>query len=130
MEGTAEDREQARELVRRLVAAYNAKDLEGILSSYAPQARYWSTLGGWQSGREALREHVTHLFTTLPDETMEILTLVTDGETAVAQFASTGTSGSGDPYRIEFAEVYEIRDGRILETRVYVDPEDVAAIAT
>ena len=69
------------------------------------------------------------LFTSLPDETMALDALVTDGESAVIEVTSSGTDREGKPYEIQFTEVLEISDGRFTEIRTYIDPDDVKPIA-
>ena len=123
-----DDRTAARTLVQELVERYNAKDVDGLIALYHSNAAYWSPLGDWQRGVDHIRTQLEELHRTLPDEQMAILSLMTDGETAVVEFASTGTAPSGKPYRIEFTEVLDIRDGKIERVRVYLDPEEVAAI--
>ena len=123
-----DDRTAVRTLVRELVELYNARDVDGLIALYHPNAEYWSPLGDWQRGVDHIRAHLEELHRTLPDEKMEIVALMADDETAVVEFMSTGMTPAGNPYRIEFTEVIEIRDGRIERVRVYLDPEEVAAI--
>ena len=123
------DREATRRLVHTLVERYNAKDVDGLIELYHPDARYWSPLGDWQEGTDHIRSHLEELHRTLPDERMEILALMADDGIAVAEFASTGTRADGAAYRIEFTEVIEVVDGRIASVKVYLDPEEVAAIS-
>lgn len=123
-----DDRGSARALVANLVAAYNAKNLDGVAGLYAEDARYWSALDDWSEGVEAIRGHIERLFESLPDEEMAIKSLVTDGEIAVVEFESTGTNPRGRPYEIEFTEVIELRENRIASVRVYLDPEEVERI--
>lgn len=124
------DREAARHLIHQIVERYNARDVDGLIALYHPDAEYWSPLGDWQRGVDHIRAQLEELHRTLPDERMEILALVTEGSTAVAEFASTGTSPSGEPYRIEFTEVIDIRGGKIERVKVYLDPEEVAEITS
>lgn len=123
-------RDPARQLVRRLVEAYNAKDAQGITDLYHPDARYWSALGDWQEGLPAIKAHLEELHRTLPDEQMEPLAVITDGATVVVEFRSSGTAPSGRPYEIEFTEVIELRDGKIATVKVYLDPDEVEGITT
>ena len=123
-----DERMAARTLVQEVVERYNARDVDGLIALYHSNAEYWSPLGDWQRGVDHIRTHLEELHRTLPDEQMTILSLMTDGETAVVEFASTGTTQSDKPYRIEFTEVLDIRDGKIERVRVYLDPEEVAAI--
>ena len=121
-----EERDSARALVEDLVTAYNAKDLESLASLYAVDARYWSALDDWSKGIDAIRSQIEQLFASLPDEEMAVRTLVTDGQWAVVEFLSTGTGPTGRPYEIEFTEVIELKEHRIISIRVYLDPLEVA----
>jgi uncharacterized protein (TIGR02246 family) len=121
-------RDEARAVVAQIVAAYNAKDSDALADLYHPDARYWSALGDWQDGVAAIRAHLEELHRTLPDEQMEALAVMTDGEVVVAEFRSTGTSPKGTAYSIEFTEVIELRDGKITQVKVYLDPEEVERV--
>ena len=118
-------REQVRRLVLGLVDAYNAKDLGRVMAAYHPQAAYWSALDDWQRGSDEIRAHVEELFRMLPDEHMTVRALVADDTTAVVEFTARGTSPK--PYSLDFTEVFTVEDGRIVEVRVYLDPEEVDA---
>lgn len=121
-------REEARAMVERIVAAYNAKDADAIAALYHPDARYWSALGGWQDGLPTIKEHVEELHRTLPDEQMEIVALIGGEDVAVAEFRSTGTAPNGTAYAVDFTEVIELRDGLISQVKVYLDPEEIQAV--
>ena len=124
-------RDRARSVVTELVAAYNARDLAAIEARYRPDARYWSALADWRDGREAVLGHFRHLFDTLHDERMEAKLVVTDGTTVVVELVSTGSAPGGAPYRIQFTEVFELDgEGRVASAMAYIDPEDVAGIAS
>lgn len=76
--------------------------------------------------RDVLREH----FTVGPDEVplRRTVTGVTvhhtaDPEVIVAEFAYAGTRpDTGEPFRIPCVFVLRVRDGRIVESRDYIDP--------
>ena len=121
-------REESRTIVGQVVAAYNAKDADALAALYHPDARYWSALGDWQDGIGAIREHIEELHRTLPDEQMEIVSLIGGEGVAVAEFRSTGRNPAGDEYSIEFTEVIELRDGLISQVKVYLDPEEIRAV--
>lgn len=123
-------RTEARELVERIVLAYNDRDIDALVALYQPDITYWSAIDGIQEGVDAVREHLEHLHRTLPDERMRAETVITDGQVIVVEFESTGTNPAGRPYRIEFTEVFELRDGKVASIKVYLDPEAVAAAMT
>ena len=124
----ATSRRSAREIVTRIVEAYNAKDANALAELYQPDARYWSALDDWQEGLAAIRSHIEDLHRRLPDEQMSIDAVMTDGDVVVAEFTSSGTAPSGLLYQISFTEVIELRDGKIASVMVYLDPDEVARI--
>ena len=118
-------RDEARQLIDTIVTAYNSHDTDALVALYQPDITYWSALDDMLSGVDAVRTHIEHLHETLPDEQMRPLVVVTDGEVAVVEFESTGTNPAGSRYRIEFTEVFELRDGKIASIKVYLDPREV-----
>ena len=119
-------KDDARVLVDEIVAAYNSHDADALMALYQPDIKYWSALDGLQEGIDAVRAHLDHLHETLPDEQMQAQTVITDGELIVVEFRSTGTNPAGNPYAIEFTEVFELRDDKVASIKVYLDPEEVA----
>lgn len=124
----SESRERARALVDTLVTAYNARDIDTLAALYRDDVTYWSAIGGEQVGRDEVVGHLHELHERLPDEQMRAETVVTDGDVVVVEFESTGTSPAGEPYSLRFTEVFTLDDGRIAAIKVYLDPEQVAAI--
>jgi len=122
-------RSEMRALIESLVEAYNVKDAQRLSDFYHTDARYWSVLEGWVEGLPAIRAHIEQLHQLLPDEQMSVSEIVTDGDLAVVEFASSGSAPvSGKPYSILFTEVIELRDGRIWSVKVYLDPDDISAV--
>lgn len=120
-----DDRCLAKNLVLRLVAAYNAKDLEGVAGLYAGDAHYWSALSDWSVGIDSIRSHIEYLFEERPDEKLSIKALVTNGQVAVVELESTGTSPVRKHYRIQSTEVIELREGQIARVLAYLDPGEI-----
>lgn len=118
-----------KDVVRALVELYNAKSVEGVLDLYEDDAFFWDPLHrDGVRGREAIGDVVRSLFAAFPDEEMSIATLAGDDRHVVAEFRSTGTKpGSGERFELEFTEVYQVSNGRIVSCRVYLDPERLPA---
>lgn len=121
--------EGARQLVDQLVSAYNSRTTDVLIDLYHPNVTYWSALDGTSEGRQAVIDHIENLHTVLPDEQMRAQTVTADNEVIVVEFESTGTGGGGRTYRIEFTEVFAVADGKVTSIKVYLDPDDVAAIS-
>ena len=122
--------EESRASVHGIVEAYNAKDLAALSAHYHPDATYWSALRDLREGRDSIRELIQELFTALPNEQMSATVVSAEGDTAVAEFESTGRDANGVDYRIEFTEVIQFDNGRISSVTVYIDPETVENIAS
>ena len=121
---------ESRAAVHAIVAAYNAKDLEALSALYHPDATYWSALSDLREGRDSIRGHIQELFTALPNEQMRATVVIAEGDTAVAEFESTGQDAGGVDYQIEFTEVIQFDEGQISSVTVYIDPEAVENIAS
>ena len=119
-------RDDARALIDRIVTAYNAHDIDALVANYTDDITYWSALDGFHEGLEAVRRSIEHLHEMLPDEQMSPQTVITDGAAVVVEFESTGTNPAGNPYAIEFTEVFALRDGQVASIKAYLDPEAVA----
>lgn len=118
-------RDEAKDLIERMVAAYNRKDLEAVSLIYADDIRLWSAIGPDVHGKSAAVAHLEDLFAALPDEHMTLDTVVADGEAVVIEVTSRGTDPQGAPYEIAFTEVFRVDDGLVREIRTYIDPDDV-----
>lgn len=112
--------------VRAFVDAYNAKSLEHAVALLHEDVRFSSPFTGELVGRDALVAVLQGLFAALPDEHMTIVTLLADEASAMAEYRSSGSAAStGEPFELQFAEAYDVRDGRITSLRVYIDPRQV-----
>ncbi len=122
-------RNETRTLIEGLVEAYNSRNVDQLGDLYHSDARYWSALEGWIDGLPAIKAHIEHLHDVLPDEQMAMGAMVTDGDVAVVEFTSSGSSRpSNEPYSISFTEVFELHDGKISSVKVYLDPDDVVDV--
>lgn len=116
-----------RDLIARAIDAYNRKDERDLGALYHPEISYWSSLGDEHHGKAAVLDHIRTLFRELPDERMRALTIVTDGDTTVVEFESTGRAPGGGSYTLGFTEVIEVKAGLLAGFKVYLDPDEVAA---
>ena len=103
--------------------AFNARDLDALLSLYAEEAVHLSpklrerepATGGRVTGKARLRAWWADAFARLPDLRYEPVSLCGDGERVWMEYRRLAP-GSPD---LMVAEVLMIRDGRIVESRVY-----------
>jgi len=117
-----------KDVVEELVDAYNEKSIDRLLALYRPCARFWDPFHReGVVGRAAIGEVIRGLFERFPDERMSVVTLVADETHAVAEFKSAGTGPRGEPFELEFTEVYEVDDGQIASCHVYIDTDHIPA---
>ena len=107
-----------REVVEKLVAAYNARSVGGVAAVLHEDVVFWDTVHGEVRGLESVVETIRSVFELVPDEQIELRALVVDGAQAVGEFVGR----LGDGTVIPFVEVYEIRKGKIEQLRLYFDP--------
>lgn len=108
---------------RRWLAAFNARDLDALLSLYADDAVHTSPklraaqpeTQGRIAGREALRRWWADSFARLPGLRYEERSLTADGERVWMEYLRV-LPGQAD---LLVAEVLELRDGLIRSSRVF-----------
>jgi hypothetical protein len=115
------------QIVQAQLDAYNAKDIDAILQTFAPQAEQYTLHGGsLAKGREQLRERYLLRFTE-PDLHAKLLTrivmgsIVTDFECVTRNFPE----GLGT---VEMLCVYEVADGQIQKATYAIGEKRLNAI--
>lgn len=114
---------QIQQLAIKWLDAFNAKDLEKLLSLYDEDAEHYSPKlkisqpesNGTISGKEALRNWWQEAFTKLPTLHYKVTSL-TSNENRVFMEYIRQVEGQED---LLIAEVLEIRDNAIVLSRVY-----------
>jgi ketosteroid isomerase-like protein len=128
------------EVVERLIAAVNERDLDGYLACCTDDIRLWTPwapVEGAYEGSEAIRRFFADLQDTLPDFRLTIERAESIGPARVLAFVKADVSGraSGIPAaamsgrlrepsaagHIPTANVYEFVDGKIASIRVFLD---------
>lgn len=103
--------------------AFNTKDLEKLLSLYHEDAEHYSPklkirqpeTSGLIRGKEALRSWWQDAFDRLPSLHYEVLTLTANGDRVFMEYLRKVK----DEEDLRVGEVLEIRDKRIVASRVY-----------
>ncbi len=123
----------AREHCQRIVELHNKGDVEGIVAMYAPEG-VWITPWRTCTGREAIAEGLRDGHTAFPDEHIDPLSWVLEGDTVVLEYEWTGMhdgplrapdgtsiAATGRPVRLPTASIFDIRDGQTTLHRLYAD---------
>ncbi len=107
------------EIVKRVVEAFNAHDVEQWLSFYDPEFEFVDHMGAVAeergSGIEAIRRQVEGWFEAFPDFRASVEEYIDAGDRVVCVTTWQGTgAGSGLPYYQQAAEVTTVRNGKIV----------------
>ena len=118
--------EPAAAVVQRQLDAYNARDVDAILATYAADAEqfeYPETL--LARGVAQLRERFAARFTE-PNLRATLLHRIVVGSTVIDHERVTRMFPEG-PGTIELVAIYEVRDGKIAQARFIAGPKHVHA---
>ena len=117
------------EVIRRAYEAYGRGDMEGAAAAYSEDNE-------WDSGRFRLDEQETRGMDELAegirtwreawrDHFFELESLTDAGDCVVAVINEGGVGRtSGAPVRLRYGQIVAVRDGKIVKTVVYRDPEE------
>lgn len=116
------------EIVRSMWNAFLAEDLTGGLSVCDPEIEWDGTNlpdGKIAKGREALVEHAIRWAEIWEDWTIEPQRFIdVGGESVVMIFRETGRSESGVHMNELHAELYRVRDGKVVYRKGFSDPAE------
>ena len=110
-------------LGRSWLAAFNAHDVDALVAIYAPDATHTSPkiralhpqTGGKLHGHAALKDWWTDAIKRLPTLRYEELTVTANDDRVFLEYLRHAPDGP--PYPV--AEVFEVRGGKIVASRVY-----------
>jgi hypothetical protein len=131
-----------RELIDSYVAAWNALDPERVAGHFAGNGvRHWEVIvppmiGGPTSfrGPVEIAKPVRAFMTAVPDLQGEVLGFAETGDGAILEWRHWGThsgswagwSGQGEPIEFQGVSIYRIEGDKLLEERMYFDPDVMA----
>jgi len=121
-----------RDVVARLNAALNDKDLAGARHLYAAGARL-VTAGGRHIDLDGHDRMLQTTFAAFPDLTLTILRTVCEGDTVVTEEVMEGThighfgglAPTGQRVRLPLAHITRVFEGRIVEWVAYHDTAQI-----
>lgn len=114
---------QNAEIGRRWIAAFNAYDVDALVALYAEDATHTSPkiralhpeTGGRLIGRAQLKAWWEDANRRLPNLRYELTTITADDDRVFVEYLRHAPDGPAMPC----AEVFEVRGGRIVASRVY-----------
>lgn len=124
-----EDAVEPEAVAQGFVAAINAHDLAALAGWMSDDHRLLGSLGNPLQGRAALRWAWRMYFAMVPDYRLEIHEIYTRGEVVVllgetsGTYAPRGELRPGNQWVIPAAWRAVVREGKVVEWRVYADNE-------
>jgi ketosteroid isomerase-like protein len=116
------------EIVRRMWEAYLANDYQAALASYDPNVEWDGTNlpdGQVARGLNAVIDHTIRWMGMWQSWNVEVERVIdAGGEHVVVFIRETGRSTSGLDLDERHAELYRIRDGKIVLRQGYADPNE------
>jgi ketosteroid isomerase-like protein len=120
------------EVVRRMWDAFLAGDAEAALACFAEDVEWDGTNlpdGKVSRGHEAVLDHLARWADAWEDWTVELDSIVDgEGDQVILFFREQGRSSSGLTMDERHAELYALRDGKIVHRQGFSDPEQVAGL--
>jgi ketosteroid isomerase-like protein len=106
--------------LKALVAAFNAHDLDRIMTFFTDDAvlempRGPHPWGNRYEGAEAVREALSGRFKGLPDVHYGNDVHYVDGDMGISRWTLTGTPASGQPLEVHGCDFYSFRDGKVMK---------------
>jgi ketosteroid isomerase-like protein len=105
--------------IDRYNAAWNAQDLEAIVSLHAPEIVFENHTAGERAEGDAVREHIGRIFENWPDLSFRGRRLYARDGLVVSEWTATATDKEGRRLEWDGIDVFPFRDGLILRKDVY-----------
>ncbi len=111
-------------LMKEINAAFNARDVERIMSFFADDATFMMARGPEPCGRrvhgkDAIRRVLADRFKVIPDMRWDHIDVFIAGPRAVSVWMVTGAGGDGERLNYRGCDIYEFRGGKILNKDTY-----------
>lgn len=124
--------EQNKQIVLDFIGAMNRGDVDRIVNTYAEDGTCWTsgqTLISGTMNKEQIRQGAGRIFEAFPDGiTFTVKNVTAEGNRVAVEAESHGRHVSGRTYNNLYHFLFELRDGRILRMKEYMDTELVTDI--
>jgi uncharacterized protein (TIGR02246 family) len=109
---------EALALLAKFAAAWNAHDVEALMSCMTEDGVFFAAAGPapsgvHSSGREAVRRSYSEVFATFPDARWRDAKHFVAGDRAVTEWLFEGTKADGTAVSVRGCDVFVLRDGKI-----------------
>ena len=105
--------------LRAFLAAFNAHDLDAIVSFHAPGMVFENHTAGERAEGDAVREHIGAIFANWPDLSFRGRRLYVRDGLVVSEWTASGTASDGRRLEWDGIDVFPFENGLILRKDVY-----------
>jgi limonene-1,2-epoxide hydrolase len=107
------------QLVRDFLGAWPRRDLNELMSFFAPDAVYHNVPVAPCVGAAAIRDTFAGFLDTMPGIVLDVVHLVADGPLVMAERIDRFVMANGHRFDLPVTGVFEVRDGKIVAFRDY-----------
>lgn len=108
-------------IVRDFLGAWPRRDLEELMSFFAPDAVYHNVPVAPCVGAAAIRETFAGFLATMPGIALDVVELVANGALVMAERVDRFVMPNGHRFDLPVTGVFEVQDGKIVAFRDYFD---------
>ena len=118
---------EPRKVVEAYFQAVNENRLTDAAAYLAPDIQYWLVgEGSWKLGGSHDRDFILGIHALMRDRfpagvTVTLHRVIVEGEDVVAEVETHGTRRDGRLYNNRYAQLFVVRDGKIIGRREYMD---------
>ncbi len=107
--------------MRKMLEAYNKKDLTSLLSFFADDATYIRSEGFFR-GKEEIKRYYTWNYSNYSEVSLTEKAIIVEGDSAVLEWAFEGTPvRGGKKSQLQGMDLLEFKNGKAQEIHVYQD---------
>ncbi len=111
-------------LVQEIVAAFNARDVERIMSYFAEDCTFYASRGDERCGerihgKDAVGKYLSDRFKVIPDMHWVPISDHVYDDRAVSVWTVKGTGANGEMIDAQGCDLWEFRDGKVLNKDTY-----------
>ncbi len=121
-----------KQAVIKLIEAMSAGDTDNIVAAYDPEGTVWTSGNTLISGTRNLEEIKTFapaVLDAFPNKLQfTIVNIIAEGDFVAVEAESDGGHASGQHYHNYYHFLFEMRDGKVLRMKEYMDTELVTDV--
>lgn len=113
-------------LIHKYMELVATGDMDAALELAADDATFWHPMSGVQ-GKQELREAFKQLGALMRSFSSKVVTMTAEADRVSVEVEAQAETASGSLYQNQYHFMFVVRDGKIRESREYVDSAPVKA---